>query len=118
MTATTRSLREAQPGRATDGAGAQASAPGKQTLTETLGEGEGLPAVQRSQFERSLGRDLSAVRVHTGDAAGNEADRVNARAYATGQNIVFARGAYNPFDRRSVHLLAHEVAHTDRKSVV
>jgi Domain of unknown function (DUF4157) len=114
MTMTTRTLREAQPGRGPDSAGASASAsaPGKQTLTETLGAGESLPAVQRSQFERSLGRDLSGVRVHTGDAAGDEADRVNARAYATGQNIVFARGAYNPFDRRSVHLLAHEVAHT------
>src|ERR1041384_6264268 len=109
---TMRTLREPQPGRSLDGADAMASAPGKQTLTETLGAGESLPAVQRQQFERSLGRDLSAVRVHTGDAAGNEADRVNARAYATGQNIVFARGAYNPFDRQSHHLLAHEVAHT------
>jgi DNA-binding phage protein len=91
---------------------ATGDSPGKRTLTQQLGAGEGLPAVQRSQFEKSLGRDLSGVRVHTDDAAAEHADRVNARAYATGQDIVFARGEYNPFDRRSMQLLAHEVAHT------
>jgi hypothetical protein len=89
-----------------------AATPGKRTLTEQLGGGEALPATQRQTFERSLGRDLSGVRVHTDDAAAGEADRVGARAYASGQDIVFAKGQYNPFDRRGAHLLAHEVAHT------
>jgi Domain of unknown function (DUF4157) len=86
--------------------------PGKRTLTEALGPGEGLPDKQRSLFEQSLGRDLSAVRVHTNDVAAGEADRAGARAYATQQDIVFARGEYDPGSQRSMHLLAHEVAHT------
>ncbi|HMG54697.1 MAG TPA: DUF4157 domain-containing protein, partial [Kofleriaceae bacterium] len=112
---TMRTTREQSQGpRAGHGGATSASsgAPGKRTLTEQLGSGESLPATQRATFERSLGRDLSGVRVHTDDAAAGEADQVGARAYASGQDIVFAKGQYNPFDRRSEHLLAHEVAHT------
>src|SRR5687768_4433822 len=89
---------------------ASAGSPGKRTLTEQLGSGQALPGAQRATFERSLGRDLSAVRVHTDDAAAGEADRVGARAYASGQDIVFAKGEYNPSQRRGAQLLAHEVA--------
>jgi hypothetical protein len=93
-------------------AGAPGPGPGKRTLTEALGAGEALPDAQRARFERSLGRDLSGVRVHTGDAAADQADRVQARAFATGPHIVFGRGEYGPHDQRSQGLLAHEVAHT------
>lgn len=99
----------AGPGRgpAVPGAG-----PGKRTLTEDLGAGDALPDTQRARFEQSLGRDLSGVRVHTGDAAADHADRVQARAFAAGPHIVFGRGEYRPDDPRGLHLLAHEVAHT------
>src|SRR4051794_20025421 len=79
-------------------AGAPAGGPGKRTRAEELGGGEGLPAEPRARFERSLGHDLSGVRVHTGDAAAEHASRVNARAYATGLDIVFGRGEYRPHD--------------------
>jgi hypothetical protein len=101
-----------ESGHDAQGASGAALAPGKRTLSEELGGGEGLPDAPRSTFEKSLGRDLSGVRVHTSDAAASAAQRVDAHAYASGQDIVFARGAYNPFDRRSMQLLAHEVAHT------
>ena len=91
--------------------GAGPVGPGKRTLSEELGAGVGLPAEHRANFERSLGRDLSGVRLHTSDAAANEADKVDARAFTRGQDIMFGRGL-NPFDWRSQHLLAHEVAHT------
>src|SRR6185503_17310658 len=90
----------------------RAGGPGKRTLTETLGPGTALPGEQRVQFERSLGQDLSGVRVHTDDAAADQADRVNARAFASGQDIVFGRGEYQANDNQSQRLLAHEVAHT------
>jgi len=91
---------------------ATSGSPGKRTLTEQLGSGQALPSAQRATFERSLGRDLSSVRVHTDDAAADEADQVGARAFASGQDILFAKGEYNPSDRRGAQLLAHEVAHT------
>src|SRR5689334_14009640 len=85
---------EQQPGQLGGGraAGAAGPSPGKRTLTDELGAGEGLPPVQRAQFEQSLGRDLSGVRVHTNEAAAERADRADARAFATGQDIVVGRG--------------------------
>src|SRR5690242_17246791 len=84
--------------------------PGKRTLTDELGAGDSLPPVQRAQFEQSLGRDLSGVRVHTGETAAEHADRADARAYATGQDIVVGRGEQH--GDKWMSLLAHEVAHT------
>jgi hypothetical protein len=84
---------------------------GKATLTEALGDGEGLPNGQRAQFEASLGRDLSHVRVHTGDGAARLTSSLGARAFAAGSNIAFAKGEYDPESRDGKHLLAHEVAH-------
>jgi hypothetical protein len=66
----------------------------------------------RDRFETSLGADLSGVRVHTGTASAQAAGAVGARAYATGNDIHFAEGAYQPDDPFGLHLIAHEVAHT------
>ena len=74
--------------------------------------GAPLPEGPRAQFESSLGADLGAVRVHTGDASAQAADQLGARAFATGNDIHFGAGEYKPDDPFGMHLLAHEVAHT------
>src|SRR5262245_2876548 len=74
--------------------------------------GAPLPGDVRDRFEGSLGADLSAVRVHTGEASAEASDAVGARAYTLGNDIHFAAGAYQPEDPFGLHLLAHEVAHT------
>jgi peptidoglycan hydrolase-like protein with peptidoglycan-binding domain len=74
--------------------------------------GAGLPQAQRAQFEHSLGADLSAVRVHTGEASASAASELGARAFATGNDVHFGAGEYQPGDPFGLHLLAHEVAHT------
>lgn len=74
--------------------------------------GAPLPADVRGRFEQSLGTDLSGVRVHTGSASAAAADGVSAKAYATGQDIHFAAGQYDPASKEGQRLLAHEVAHT------
>lgn len=81
---------------------------GKSTLTEALGPGESLPADHRARFESSLGRDLSQVRVHTDDHASRLADIFGSRAFASGGNIAFAKGEYDPKSRDGAHLLAHD----------
>lgn len=91
------------------------SAPGRETLTSDLSEGDGLPYRQKSLFESSLGRNLAGVRVHTDDASAAQADQHNARAYAVGNDIMFARGQYNPGTPEGDQLLAHEVAHTQQQ---
>jgi hypothetical protein len=74
--------------------------------------GHALPAPLRERFESSLGADLSAVRVHTGDDSAAAAGAVGARAYTIGNDIYFASGEYDPGSAAGQHLLAHEVAHT------
>jgi hypothetical protein len=71
-----------------------------------------LPPWLRARFERSLGTDLSAVRVHADDSAGAAARAVGARAFAHGQDVFFAEGRYQPDSSAGQRLLAHEVAHT------
>ncbi len=74
--------------------------------------GQALPEGAKVQFEQSLGADLSGVRVHTGGASADAAKDLGAKAFATGQDIHFGAGQYQPDDPFGMHLLAHEVAHT------
>src|SRR5262245_49724222 len=75
-----------------------------------------LPDDAPTRFESALGADLSAVRVHTGTDSAAAATAVGARAYAVGNDIHFAAGQYAPSDPFGLHLLAHEVAHTQQRS--
>src|SRR5262249_47021098 len=70
-----------------------------------------LPAAERSFFETRLGQDFSQVRVHTGEAAAAAAAALRARAFATGNDIVFADGRYDPASDKGRRLLAHELVH-------
>ena len=74
--------------------------------------GQSLPDDVRTNFEASLGADLSGVRLHTGAASNHAARAVGARAFALGNDIHFAAGQFAPSDAFGLHLLAHEVAHT------
>jgi hypothetical protein len=76
--------------------------------------GVALPDPILRKFESSLGADLSGVRVHTGSASADAANAVGARAYTTGSDIHFASGQYAT-DPAGLHLLAHEVAHTQQQ---
>lgn len=76
------------------------------------GGGAALPSELRSQFESALGHDLGGVRVHTGADSAAAADAVGARAYATGNDIHFNHGEYDPHSTDGQLLLAHEVVHT------
>ena len=81
-------------------------------LQAISGGGQPLPARERSYFEAWFGRDFSATRIHTGQAAADVAAQVNARAFTFKRDIVFGAGEY-PHDqgRDSLHLLAHELTH-------
>jgi hypothetical protein len=85
-----------------------------ETLVDRAGGGGGapLPAGLRQAFESSLGVDLGPVRVHDDGAAAAAATSVGARAYATGKDVFFAGGEYQPETPEGARLLAHEVAHT------
>ncbi len=73
--------------------------------------GTPLPDAQRSRFERRLGTDLSALRLHTGPEAADAARSLHARAFASGTDIAWGTEAAAPSSTAGERLLAHEVAH-------
>ena len=65
----------------------------------------------RSHLERSLGADLSGVRIHSDAQADHLARSTDALAFTTGRDIFFRSGAYDPQSPSGMWLLAHEATH-------
>lgn len=85
-------------------------APGPGPMSVGLGSkggGTGLPEATRARMEQSFGADFSSVRVHQGGAAG----AMGARAFAQGEALHFAPGAYAPGTPSGDSLIGHELAH-------
>ena len=80
------------------------------TIDSTRGSGSSLPADVMGRFEGDLG-PLGDVTVHTDDTADSLNRSVSARAFATGTDVYFAKGEYNPGSAEGDRLLAHELAH-------
>jgi hypothetical protein len=74
--------------------------------------GRPLPSQAREFLEPRLGVSLDEVRVHDDSAADELARGVNARAFAIGDDLFFARGELRTDSHSGMHLLAHEVTHT------
>jgi hypothetical protein len=73
-----------------------------------LNEGKPLDWQIRRRMEKSFATNLGAVRVHRNAGAAATADRMGAKAFAYGPNIVLgSRGRAN-----DLGLIAHETAHT------
>jgi hypothetical protein len=73
------------------------------------------PAI-RNFFEASFGHDFRRVRVHTDADAAASSRAIGARAYATGEQIIFGASQYRPESRGGLHLLAHELSHVVQQS--
>ncbi len=78
--------------------------------------GAPLPQGVRAFMEPRFGADFSRVRIHTGRAAAQSAEAVNARAYTVGEDIAFAHGAYVPESVSGRRLIAHELTHVLQQS--
>lgn len=65
----------------------------------------------RTELEASLGADLRAVRIHTGQAANAAANQFAADAFASGRDVYFRAGQYAPQTTDGRELLAHELIH-------
>lgn len=73
--------------------------------------GRPLDTATRGYFEPRFRRDFSQVRVHTDAQAAHAAKAIDARAYAIGNDVVFAAGQFQPSAVEGQRLLAHELAH-------
>jgi len=80
-------------------------------IMDLRGGGKPFEPAARNYFESRFGYDFSQVRIHTGPDAAQSARSINAKAYTTGQDIVFDRGYYAPACDSGKRLLAHELAH-------
>jgi outer membrane protein OmpA-like peptidoglycan-associated protein len=85
--------------------------PASAVIPSFSGRGRPLPDSVRAFFEPRFGRDFGGVRIHTGSEAAQSARNLNAHAYTTGSNIVFAAGRYSPGTDHGRKLLAHELTH-------
>jgi hypothetical protein len=68
------------------------------------------PALLRD-MEQRFAHDFSRVRVHSGSVAEESAQKLNARAYTVGHNIVFGAGRFEPKMLEGRRLIAHELTH-------
>jgi len=86
-----------------EGGGAQAAIP----------EAGGAPlgGATQARMEKTLGADLSGVRVHTGGGSAEAADTMGARAFTVGSDVHFNRGEFAPGSKEGDRLLAHELTH-------
>jgi hypothetical protein len=82
----------------------------RSAIDATRGTGSGLDPSIAGRMTNSFG-DLSDVRVHTDDTADRLNRSVSARAFATGSDVYFAQGEYNPGSASGDKLIAHELAH-------
>jgi hypothetical protein len=73
--------------------------------------GAPLQSELRQGMEQRLGADFADVRVHTGPAATQSAQDVNALAYTVGHDVVFDAGRYAPGTSEGQRLVAHELTH-------
>jgi hypothetical protein len=79
-------------------------------IDNTRGSGASLDSGTQGRLSDSLG-DLSDVTVHTDDTADQLNRSVSARAFATGTDVYFSKGTYNPGSADGDRLIAHELAH-------
>jgi hypothetical protein len=79
-------------------------------VRKVLGEGAAVPGQMRQKAEQSLGRDMSDVRVHTGEKAKELADLHGATAFAQGADIVMGK-ADELADPDREQVMAEELAH-------
>lgn len=96
--------------RSADG-GKTASPQASSSIKATKGQGSRLPGPVNAEMSRKIGADFSDVKVHTDSRAAQLSADLGAQAFATGKDIYFAKGRYNPGSRDGKHLLAHELTH-------
>jgi hypothetical protein len=81
------------------------------SIDKARGGGASLDHAVQGQMESSFGANFGGVRIHTDTHADSLNRALNARAFATGKDIFFRQGEYNPGTSVGRELLAHELTH-------
>ncbi|MEO8935533.1 MAG: DUF4157 domain-containing protein [Burkholderiaceae bacterium] len=83
----------------------------ERSIDQARGGGQGLDHSMRKQMESAFGADFGGVRVHTDSRADGLNRSLSARAFATGHDIFFRQGEYQPGSTQGRELIAHELTH-------
>ncbi len=75
-------------------------------------QGQPLDTSARETIEPKFAHDFANIRVFADGQAPDLANKLDARAFTIGQNIIFGDNEYQPHSRDGQGLLAHELAHT------
>jgi Domain of unknown function (DUF4157) len=81
-------------------------------LNSSKGGGSPLSSNTKTEMESGFGADFSNVRVHNDSNAVQMNKQLGSQAFATGNDIYFNEGKFNPSSQSGKHLLAHELTHT------
>ena len=81
-------------------------------INQSKGGGGKMDNATQNYMESRFGADFSGVNIHTNHTAVRLSKELNAQAFATGNDIYFNEGKYNPTTTTGKHLLAHELTHT------
>ncbi|MDZ8236149.1 MAG: DUF4157 domain-containing protein [Nostoc sp. ChiQUE01a] len=69
--------------------------------------GQHLPQPVQDKMQMSLNTDFSDVRIHTD----GQAEKLGSQAFASGNNLHFAQGKYDPHSKSGQALIGHELTH-------
>ncbi|WP_374175093.1 DUF4157 domain-containing protein [Flavobacterium tructae] len=81
-------------------------------LNHSRGGGAPLSKNTKTEMESGFGADFSNVRIHNDSNAVQMNKELGSQAFASGNDIYFNEGKYNPGSQGGKHLLAHELTHT------
>lgn len=91
--------------------GGEASMNLESAINRARSGGQPLESGLQRSMGQAMGADFSRVKIHT-DAQANQLNQsIQAKAFATGQDVFFRQGEYNPRSREGQELLAHELTH-------
>lgn len=83
----------------------------EQEIQARRGGGQALSDDIRRRFEPEFGQSFENVKVHTGAPASELCDRIQAKAFAVGNDVFMRDGGPDVSTRSGTHLLAHELTH-------
>ncbi|MBL4663574.1 MAG: DUF4157 domain-containing protein [Flavobacteriaceae bacterium] len=82
------------------------------TLANSRGGGSPMSGDTKNSMESGFGTDFSNVRIHNDGNSVQMNQELGSQAFASGSDIYFNKGKYNPSSKEGKHLLAHELTHT------
>ncbi|MFD1604387.1 DUF4157 domain-containing protein [Flavobacterium artemisiae] len=81
-------------------------------LNRSKGSGSAVAEPVKNEMESGFGADFSSVKIHNDSNAVQMNKELGSQAFASGNDIYFNEGKYNPNSTDGKHLLAHELTHT------